>query len=510
MNIAQEIKKQEELMNDDTNQARNEVEQRELKRYRNYTEFWKLYRGQHWGYEEEEEDSPTPVFNKTFIFVNKSISFLVGKPPTVNYTNEIIEKLLAPYVNLILKNSGGINHLTFEAIQMGSVTGDLFIKIAVDSNWKVKLIVLDSQDVSVKYSFNSYSSNIPDRATITWKFIDTDNKIKTKKEVWSNSELMVYVDAEVILAESGPNILGVVPIIHVRNIPIGKEPYGMSDIEQLESLNKLLNSSIRRFKNDVEYCGDPITLLYGARVSAVEKGEGKLWGNLPFKSRVENLTLDTDFPAQQKFIEYLDSAAHEIGNVPKDLVVGSSKISNTSGIALYMLNLPILESTDRKRTQYGQGFERAIQLALKIMLIVEQKRDIIVKQPAETLDVEEKTLLLSKSNGITKIVNEITKLYSENDDLYVKLKDWYEIEFKFTDYLPKDRLIELQAAREELTLGIASRKEIMKRLGKDNIEDLLEEIDEEIEQILKVKEAYKAVSISNKSEGTVVPEDKKI
>ena len=73
MNIAQEIKKQEELMNDDTNQARNEVEQRELKRYRNYTEFWKLYRGQHWGYEEEEEDSPTPVFNKTFIFVRKEI-----------------------------------------------------------------------------------------------------------------------------------------------------------------------------------------------------------------------------------------------------------------------------------------------------------------------------------------------------------------------------------------------------------------------------------------------------
>ena len=48
---------------------------------------------------------------------------------------------------------------------------------------------------------------------------------------------------------------------------------------------------------------------------------------------------------------------------------------------------------------------------------------------------------------------------------------------------PKDRTDELNRAQMELNMKISSRREIMERMGKQNIPELLEEIDEDaIEQ----------------------------
>ena len=92
-----------------------DLRSQESQRLRNYVEFWKLYRGEHWDETELDADKPTPVLNKTFVVVNKGIAFLVGKPPTINYPSEKVEALLAPYVEILLDNSGGMGQLSFDA-----------------------------------------------------------------------------------------------------------------------------------------------------------------------------------------------------------------------------------------------------------------------------------------------------------------------------------------------------------------------------------------------------------
>lgn len=54
------------------------------------------------------------------------------------------------------------------------------------------------------------------------------------------------------------------------------------------------------------------------------------------------------------------------------------------------------------------------------------------------------------------------------------------IEPVFAYGFPKDKTDELNRAQMELNMKLSSRKEIMERMGKQNIPELLDEIDEDL------------------------------
>ena len=61
----------------------------------------------------------------------------------------------------------------------------------------------------------------------------------------------------------------------------------------------------------------------------------------------------------------------------------------------------------------------------------------------------------------------------------VSNRDFYNTECELPDTLPKDTLIELQQIQMEMTMGIEDRQGAMKRMGKENIDELLSRIDED-------------------------------
>ena len=67
----------------------------------------------------------------------------------------------------------------------------------------------------------------------------------------------------------------------------------------------------------------------------------------------------------------------------------------------------------------------------------------------------------------------------KNGDRYAK--DLYQNEIIFEDNLPKDKMVEVQTLQLEMKLGLADREEAMKRLGKQDIQQRLKEIDEDRE-----------------------------
>lgn len=464
----------------------------EYKRKQGYAEYWRLYKGYHWRWNEVDELDYTPVKNKCATLVNKSIAFLVGKPPTVNYPTEEIEQILAPFVNLILENSGGMATFSFDTVQMGSVAGDVFLKAVVDDSLydrptpgRVRIQICDSSDVDVRYTFADYNNSKPSFARIEWEYLNKDNEVQTRREEWTDWELKV-LDPEILASGAEDptyvrrNLLGRVPLTHIRNIRVGKEAYGQSDIEQIEALNKLLNARIRRYRDDVEYNGDPITLLFGARASSIEKGDSKTWGNLPIKSRVENLTLNTDFPAQQKLIEMLEDAIHEVSSIPKESITGNKSISNTSAVALHMNNISIVELTDRKKISYGPGFEDAIKMALELMYQVEL-REKFNHEWMWKYELGIDDFPPYQGIGIIEAVDKINAIIEQSEDISLKLKRWNNISIQFQDYLPKDKLIQLQIIGQRMKLGLLSRKGALRELGIDDIQTVLDEVQEDVE-----------------------------
>ncbi len=443
--------------------------ERELKRLERYREFWELYKGNHWSDSELDLDGPTPVWNKTRTFIDKSITFLVGNPFKIGYLNDKIEKLLNPYIDLILANSGGPKMFGLEVAQMGSVSGDAFLKVIWDQQANFgkggpKIQILDSSDVRVRYEFVDYSNSVPDEVVIEYEFLNPDGGgVSSRRERITPEEIEVTIDGRVDGELSGPNLLGRVFVVHIRNMFVGKEPYGLSDCINTENLNKLLNAAIRRFQKDVEFHGNPVTVVFGAKVDTLEKGEGKMWGNLPKDARVENLEMKTDLPAQQKFMRFLEEALAENMGVPLDSTKGTQGISNTSGTALQIQYLPLTELTARKKITYGMGFKQAIMLALELGVLGEEMMKM--KDPA------------FEGSGILQIKKEIEDLIATEENPITKMKPWNWIDIDFQSFLPKDRLIELSVIDEELKMGLEDRAGAMARLGKQNIEQKLILID---------------------------------
>ena len=93
---------------------------------------------------------------------------------------------------------------------------------------------------------------------------------------------------------------------------------------------------------------------------------------------------------------------------------------------------------------------------------------------------------MNTENGLEE-VNKLVLLISLLEGLITKPadvtnRDFYYNECSIPDTLPKDMLLELQQIQQEMKMGIESRKNAAKRVGKENIDTLFTEIDEDLEK----------------------------
>ena len=189
----------------------------------------------------------------------------------------------------------------------------------------------------------------------------------------------------------------------------------------------------------IDYHSAPITLVYGAKIGNLEKGANKVWGGLPKDSRVENLSLSGDLIASQSYISDVKTAMCEISGVPETILGGASAISNTSGVALHYMCGPLIEKTKIKRNLTKTGLERINKIILHISLI-----EGLIERPTN-----------------------------------IEMKDFLSTNVEIPDTLPKDLMLELTQIQLEMQLGLECRHGALKRLGREDIQTKLDEVDKE-------------------------------
>ena len=182
--------------------------------------------------------------------------------------------------------------------------------------------------------------------------------------------------------------------------------------------------------------------MYGARIGNLEKGANKVWGGLPKDSKVENLSLTGDLLASNNYISDLKTSMCEIGAIPEPTLGGATAISNTSGVALHYMNAPLIDKTKIKRNLTKAGIEKVNEYILFIALF-----HGLINKPQE-----------------------------------VSMSEFVKNTVTIPDTLPKDTLLELQQIQQEMTMGIECRHGAMKRLGREDIQNKLDEIDKEREE----------------------------
>ena len=453
-------------------------------------EAWNFYEGYHWeGI--DDLDTPQVTFNYCRPFVNKFVSFEFGKgftittPPeldevsvTVNDTKietnldkdgdgsvseeelqgnyEVKEKTLSDYLSDVWKNNRK-DILTTEIGQTKSITGEAWVKVQYEDpedmkdpfeeypNGRIRLSCIPTQFVFPR--FNDHDKDRLESLLIMYPirterntgvlFKRTVETTVVYKEYWTDTEIVVFEGGNEVDRMENP--YGFIPFVQIKNFPIAGRTRGVGDLDDIIPLNVEFNTKKSDVSEVIDYHSAPITLVYGAKIGNLEKGANKVWGGLPKDAKVENLGLQGDLVASSAYIADIKTSMCEIAGIPENVLGGASAISNTSGVALQYMNLPLIERTRIKRSSSSDG----LQIVNKMITYISLYHGLIQKP--------------------------------EN----ITMKDFLRNEVELPDTLPKDELIELNKIQQEMTLGLECRHGAMERIGKDNIPKKIAEIDKE-------------------------------
>lgn len=453
-------------------------------------EAWNFYEGYHWeGI--DDLDSPQVTFNYCRPFVNKFVSFEFGKGFTIKTPVElddvgvtvddpkieidldtngdgtlsqeeltkeytIKEKTMSDYLSQVWEDNKKDTLLT-EIGQTKSITGEAWVKVQYEDpedmndpfeeypNGRIRLSVIPTQFAFPR--FNDHDKDRLESLLIMYpirKERDTGLIFKRSvettvmyKEFWTATEIIVYEDGEE--KDRMENPYGFIPFVQIKNFPIAGRTRGQGDLDDIIPLNVELNTKKSDVSEVIDYHSAPITLVYGAKIGNLEKGANKVWGGLPKDAKVENLGLQGDLVASVGYTSDVKTSMCEIAGIPETVLGGANAISNTSGVALQYMNLPLIERTRIKRSCSSDGLQK----------------------------VNKMILFISLYHGLIEKPEDIT------------MKDFLRNEVEIPDTLPKDELIELNKIQQEMTLGLECRHGAMERLGRDNVPKKLAEIDKE-------------------------------
>lgn len=463
----------------------------EIDRITRYYLFWKFYKGQHY----KDFNDGLLSFNYVRAFIDKVNLFLLGDKAfsfKVNslYSTQVdkeVERLAEELVMYHWNKSGKVQ-LAYEMLQMGSITGDLWAGVQWEpseddeDDYFCKIKVFDSRQCFVTFKngdFN-YTDSFIVRQPLDQSGENSKKGYKLFVQMWTKDTVETWyqkdlsVDYKAVAKFEGKkqkNPYGFIPVVHIKNRPDSSGYYGMSDANDILKINKIYNEMNQQEKAILDYHATPTTVITGASAKSLKKGLGQIWSGLPAEANVFNLGLDVDMSGMNNFVLNLKTAMHELSDIPENALGKIQAISNTSAAALRITYQPIIQQADLKATTYGQGIEQLNKLILRILAIEDPDNE-----------------------RLTKLLELVPNFLKE-----------MKISPVFCYGFPVDKMQEVQMGQQELNMKIASRREIMERMGKDNIPALLEEITQDaIDQAkeqMQIQLMLRSVGVGEGEEG---------
>jgi hypothetical protein len=435
-------------------------------RLNRYAEYWAWYLGHHWGTRREFGD-PQLTFNYIKSFADYINNFCFSRGiafDTIKEYDHIIPALL----KRIWQQDNNMKAVTWEMGQQGGVSGDCFLKVAYESEWtddagnfhpgRVRILPLNSA-----YCFPTWHPHDRDRLLefkLKYRFWGTNTEgtrsVYTYTELIRSDVIREYVNDELI--DERPNALGVIPIVHIANHPASGSPWGMSDVQDIITLNRQYNETATDIADIVNYHAAPITVVIGAKPSQLEKGTNRVWSIGSKDVDIHNLENGVDLQWPLEVLHTLKIGMHEMTGVPESALGQSQAISNTSGVALAMQFLPLMQKFDLKKIQYGKGLQKINELALRTLFIFEPEA-LLYNPDTEGIIQEGQPLMIDPNDPL----------------VYFSDIDW-------PSPLPIDKLVKLNEIAAMMNMDLESRRGALKELGEQFPDDKLQEIYDELHE----------------------------
>jgi len=453
-------------------------------RLNRYSLNWAMYLGHHWGYRREQGEMQIAV-NYYRAFNDFLARFVFGKG--IHFRSpKATEAIVPDRLERVWEVDNDKMRVLLEMAQQGGITGDCFIKIAYEEPWTDSAGLLHPGRVRIlpmNSSFCFPEFHPHDRTRLLrfkqkYRFWGTSlegtRQVFTYTEILTDDTIEEYVNDELI--DSRPNPLGVIPVVHIPNVPVSGSPWGLADAHDIITINRAYNEISTDIADIINYHASPVTVIVGAKASNLEKGAKKVWGGLPKDAQVFNLEGGAQgIDGALKYLELLKRSMHEIMNIPETALGQVQPISNTSGVALSIQYQPLMNRWSQKVAQYGNGIEKINELVLRTLAIKEPQT--FIYNPEEDGPI--------KPGQLPQL--------DPNDPLS------YQNYVQFPQPLPLDKLIVLNEIQTKLGMGLESKEGALRQLGEEFPEEKLQEIRQELRDDAQADGALQLVKIHDQT-----------
>jgi len=444
-----------------------------------------MYLGHAWGYRRETGESQM-TFNYYRAFTDYLARFTFAKG--ISFRSPKATAAIVPArLERVWEVDNDKMRVLLEMAQQGGVTGDCFVKVAYEEPWmdaaghahagRVRVLPMNSA-----FAFPEFHPH--DRTRLLrfkqkYRFWGTSlegtRQVFTYTEILTDDMIEEYINDELI--DSRPNPIGIIPVVHIPNMPVTGSPWGLSDCQDIITINRTYNEISTDIADIINYHAAPVTVIIGAKASNLEKGASKVWGGLPKDAQVFNLAGGAEgIDGALKYLELLKRSMHEMMNVPESALGQVQPISNTSGVALSIQYQPLMNRYEQKKVQYGKGIERINELIL---------RTLALKEP-------ETFLYNPETDGPIK-PDQYPQL-DPNDPIT------YQNYVQFPPPLPLDKLVILNEIQAKMAAGLESKEGALRALGEEFPESKLQEIRDEILNDAKADGALQLLKIQIQKE----------
>lgn len=430
-------------------------------RLNRYAHNWAFYLGHHWSYRREPGE-PQLTFNYTRAFSDFITNFCFGRGVNFRSPKET-EHIVPALLERVWERDNHKDTLLWEIGNQGSVSGDCFVKVAYEEPYysgidqsglpipgviqqfhpgRVRILPLNSS-----YCFPEFHPHDKTRLLrfkMKYRFWGTTQEgtrqVFTYTELITEQYIEEYINDQ--LVDARPNPLGTIPVATAPNVMVSGSPWGLSDINDITTLNREYNEKATDVSDIVNYHAAPVTIMKGAKSSQLEKGAKKIWGGLPKDADVFNLELGGGgVEAGLSYLEMIKKAMHELTGVPEGALGDVQPISNTSGVALAIQYQPMMQRYNHKKMTYGRLFERVNEL---IILTIALKEPISLQWTPE-----EDEELKSYQQPFLDISDPIS---------FVTVVHW-------PPPLPVDKTVILNEILLKMQIGIMSKRDALEELG---------------------------------------------
>jgi hypothetical protein len=434
-------------------------------RLNRYSLNWAMYLGHHWGYRREQGEMQISV-NYYRAFIDYLARFTFGQG--VHFRSPAATEAIVPNrLERVWEVDNDKVKVLLEMAQIGGITGDCFVKVAYEEAWqdstgrvhpgRVRILPLNSAFCFPEFHPHDRTRLL--RFKQKYRFWGTSlegtRQVFTYTEIITDDIIEEYINDELI--DSRPNPLGLIPVVHIPNIPVSGSPWGLSDAHDIIALNRSYNEISTDVADIINYHAAPVTVIVGAKASNLEKGAKKVWGGLPKDAQVFNLEGGgSGIQGALQYLEMIKRSMHELMNVPESALGQSQPVSNTSGVALSIQYQPLMNRWTHKVAQYQTGLERINEL---VML------NLIVKEP--------ETLAYNPTTDGTLKQGQLAQLDPNDPLTFINYAH-------FPPPLPIDKIVMLNELAQKLSMGLESKAGALRALGEEFPEEKLEEIRQEL------------------------------